>query len=61
MTGMSSVDLQLPLLPPVPVAGCGVCAVLAERRTAHLRVGDFSGATDRSVQIRRHDAGHGGE
>ncbi|MFI1014388.1 hypothetical protein [Streptomyces sp. NPDC020965] len=54
------IDLGLPLVPPEPVAECGVCAVLAEQRVGELRAGDFSRATDRSVEIRRHDAGHGG-
>ncbi|MCR8942305.1 MULTISPECIES: hypothetical protein [Streptomyces] len=39
---------------PEPVEGCGVCQALdAQRREARGR-GDYSAATDASVEIRRH-------
>ncbi|MEU3065515.1 hypothetical protein ABZ712_01095 [Streptomyces sp. NPDC006906] len=40
--------------PPKPVEGCDVCQALdAQRREAGGR-GDYSAATDTSVEIRRH-------
>lgn len=40
--------------PPKPVGGCDVCQALdAQRREARGR-GDYSAATDASVEIRRH-------
>ncbi|WTZ21879.1 hypothetical protein OG270_15310 [Streptomyces microflavus] len=40
--------------PPKPVTGCDVCQALdTQRREARGR-GDYSAATDASVEIRRH-------
>lgn len=40
--------------PPKPVEGCDVCQALdVQRREARSR-GDYSAATDASVEIRRH-------
>ncbi|WP_181690291.1 hypothetical protein [Streptomyces sp. NBRC 110611] len=38
----------------MPVAGCDVCAALAEQRAHAYAVGDKSTATDRNIEIRCH-------
>ncbi|WP_039633328.1 hypothetical protein [Streptomyces sp. 769] len=39
---------------PAPVAGCDVCAALAEQRAAAHAIGDKSTVIDRNIEIRRH-------
>ncbi|MDT0429056.1 FYVE zinc finger domain-containing protein [Streptomyces salyersiae] len=40
--------------PPKPVEGCDVCQALAAQRLEARGRGDYSAATDASVEIRRH-------
>ncbi|MEV6394079.1 hypothetical protein AB0M39_04735 [Streptomyces sp. NPDC051907] len=47
-------SVPLPLEPPRPAKGCDVCAALAEQRQAARDRGDYSLATDASVEIRNH-------
>ncbi|TJZ52016.1 hypothetical protein FCH28_19410 [Streptomyces piniterrae] len=48
------VHLREPMSEPVPVAGCKVCAALAQQRdTAHAN-GDKSKVADYNVEIRSH-------
>ncbi|WEB42852.1 hypothetical protein MOV08_28770 [Streptomyces yunnanensis] len=39
---------------PEPVAGCDVCAALAEQRAVAYSVGDRTTVIDRNVEMRRH-------
>nr|WP_245685836.1 hypothetical protein [Streptomyces niveus] len=48
------VHLALPAEPPRPVAGCDVCAALARQRQEARDRGDYSAATNASVEIRNH-------
>lgn len=48
------IDLPLPPTPPVPVEGCETCATCATQRLAARAKGDYSLATDASVEIRTH-------
>lgn len=48
------VHLALPLSPPKPAPGCGVCAALADQRREARDRGDYSAATDADVEIRNH-------
>lgn len=48
------ITLNLPLDPPTPARGCGVCGALARQRAQALEDGDLSRATDCSVEIRNH-------
>jgi hypothetical protein len=55
-----AITLALPLSPPDPTPGCGVCAALATQRDEATAHGDHSRATDCNVEIRNHQAGgHG--
>ncbi|MET8329643.1 hypothetical protein [Streptomyces sp. NPDC005181] len=54
-TTMSSpVYLSLPLNPPDPAPGCGVCTALVAQHQAARDRGDLSAATDADVEIRNH-------
>ena len=44
----------LPLTPPEPVAGCGVCEALAKQRATAQASGDMTRVTDCNVEIRQH-------
>ncbi|MFD4415657.1 hypothetical protein [Streptomyces sp. NPDC058476] len=48
------VTLELPLAPPTPAPGCGVCGALAQQRAQALDDADLSRATDCSVEIRNY-------
>lgn len=48
------VHLTEPTPPPAPVGGCDVCGALAKQRAAATAAGDYSRATDCSVEMRRH-------
>jgi hypothetical protein len=46
--------LALPLEPPAPKPGCGVCAALGRQRAEAEATGDMSKASDCNVEIRNH-------
>ncbi|MFF4347839.1 hypothetical protein [Streptomyces sp. NPDC001530] len=48
------ITLGLPLDPPPPAHGCGVCGALARQRAEYAAAGNPSRATDCSVEIRNH-------
>ncbi|MDX3214582.1 hypothetical protein PV318_03350 [Streptomyces sp. ME02-6991-2B] len=48
------VHLTEPTFPPRPVDGCDVCGALAKQRAAATAAGDYSRATDCSVEMRKH-------
>ncbi|AJC58757.1 hypothetical protein GZL_06187 [Streptomyces sp. 769] len=43
-----------PASEPEPVAGCDVCAALAEQRAVARAIGDKATVIDRNVEMRRH-------
>ncbi|MGW1158415.1 hypothetical protein ACWD5Q_06480 [Streptomyces sp. NPDC002513] len=48
------VHLPEPTPPPEPVPGCDICAALDRQRAAAMKAGDYSLASDYSVEISRH-------
>lgn len=52
------VHLMLPAPPPVPAAGCRVCAALDKQRTEARHRGDYSAVTDCNVEIAAHGKRH---
>lgn len=52
------VHLAFPPTPPAPEPGCGVCAALAEQRTAARGDGDLSAVSDCNVELAAHPKKH---
>ncbi|KOU45006.1 hypothetical protein ADK54_16195 [Streptomyces sp. WM6378] len=52
------VQLSLPRTPPAPEPGCGVCAALAQQRTAAYGAGDLSAVSDCNVELASHPKKH---
>ena len=48
------VHLPDPTPPPEPTPGCDICAALSEQRTAARAAGDYSRASDCTVEMSRH-------
>ncbi|TXS43896.1 hypothetical protein EAO72_09805 [Streptomyces sp. or43] len=49
-----AIGLPIPPAAPEPADDCCVCSDLAEQRQIARGAGDYSRATDASVEIRRH-------
>jgi hypothetical protein len=53
-TPAEPVHLLEPTPPPEPTPGCDVCAALARQRTEATATGDYSRASDLTVEMGQH-------
>ena len=56
-TAARPVHLPEPTPPPEPVPGCDVCGALTRQRDEAQETGDYSRASDCTVEMRRHSHG----